>query len=81
MGMTDGLTPLTDGISVFAFYRRSKTLLAFIITLYLAEMAAQVVIMALTLPSIESIPDPLPSRLDANGCLALNIPALLPVLW
>ena len=68
-------------ISVFAFYRRSKSLLAFIVTLFVAEVAALVVITALTVPSIEITPAPLPSTLDANACLALNIPSLLSNIW
>ena len=66
---------------MFAFYGRNKILLAFIVTLYLAEMGAQLWIIVITVPSIEIIPTPLPSTLDANACLALNIPSLLPNIW
>ena len=66
---------------MFAFYGRRKTLLAFIVTLYVTEMAAQILIIALTVPSIEIIPTPLPSTLDASACLALNVPSLLPNVW
>ena len=47
----------------------------------MAKIAAQDVITALTVPSIEVILTPLPSTLDASACLALNVPSLLPNLW
>ena len=68
-------------ISVLAFYGRNKTLLAFIATLFVAEVTAQAVIIAIAVPSIEIIPSPLPSSLDASACLALDMPSLLPSYW
>ena len=79
VGDDKSLMPLPS--SVFAFYGRSKTLLAFIVTLFVAEMAAQVAIIAVTVPSIEIIPSPLPSTLDANACIVRNIPSLFPSFW
>ena len=72
---------VTPRISVFAFYGRTKALLSFILTLFVAEIAAQVVIIAVTAGEVNIIPNPLPSTLDATACLPLNVPSLLPNLW
>ena len=70
---------------MFAFYGQRKILLTFIVTLYVAEIVAQVVIVTVTVPSIvKIIPNPLPLTLEASHvtvCLPLNIPSLLPNLW
>ena len=66
---------------MFAFYGRSKALLAFLVTLFVAEIVAQVAIIAVTVPSIGIFPITLPSPPDANACIIRHIPSLLPNLW
>ena len=68
-------------ISAFAFYGRNKALLAFLVTLFAAELGAQVAITAVSVPSMELIQSPLPSTLDANGCIVQSIPLLYPHYW
>ena len=66
---------------MFALYGQKKTLRTFIATLFVAEVVAETVLVALTVPSIEIIPTPLSSTLDANACLFLNVPSLFPNFW
>ena len=85
-GQLPGLGRISDSnplprVSVFAFCGRNKTLLAFIVALFVAEIAAQFAIIAVTAPSMDIIPSSLPSTLDASACLMLNIPSLFPSLW
>ena len=63
---------------MFAFYGRRKTLLAFIVVLFVAEIAAQITIIAVTVPSIDN---QLLSTLDVRTCVVLKVPSLYPSLW
>ena len=66
-------------ISVFAFYGWCSILLAIIVTLFMAEMAAQISIIAITVPFIETIPGLLMSMVDAH--MYVSLPSLFPNLW
>ena len=56
-------------------------MLVVIVILFVAEIAAEISILAIVVPSTETIPDPLPSALDTNACLVMSIPSLFPHFW
>jgi len=68
-------------IRVFAFYGKSKLLLAVLAILFLCESAAEITILAISVPEMLIVPNRLPWNLHIPACLILNTPALYPKLW
>jgi hypothetical protein len=66
---------------VFAFYGKSKPLLAGLLTLFMCEVSAVVVMIVTTVSKFQIIPNPLPPNLDARSCLLLGAPALFTNCW
>jgi len=66
---------------VFAFYGRNKLLLAGLITLFVCESCARIVILGITIPKIVIIPSPLSPNLHLGACLVEQVPALFSNYW
>lgn len=68
-------------LRVFAFYGKSKTLLAGLIVLFVLENAAEITIIVLTVPKMRAIPNPLPTNLHVSACVIVELPVLFAKFW
>lgn len=63
-------------LRVFAFYGRHRFLIAILVPLFLGVIAAETTIIAIAVPKMIVIPNPLPPNLHVGACLNLAVPEL-----